>query len=120
LKGKKRNIGFQFAWSGLRSAFKTERNFTIHIFCAGFVVLAGFLLGMNKIEWMILILTINAVLVSELFNTAIETLIDYLKPEVHPSAKFIKDVAAGAVLICVISSVIIGCLLFFPKILAFF
>lgn len=114
----KKNIGFRYAWTGICSAAKYERNFKVHIFSAIFVVLAGFLLGMNKVEWMILILTINAVFVSELFNSAIEALIDYLKPELHPKAKYIKDVAAGAVLLCAISAVIIGCLLFFPKILA--
>jgi len=69
------------------------------------------------LEWAAIILVIGFVLMAELFNSVIEKLIDYLKPEIHPAAKVIKDAAAGGVLIAAITAVIIGALIFIPKLI---
>lgn len=119
MKGKKRKIGFTYAWSGIVAAAKTELNFKIHLVCGILAVLLGFILKLSPLEWVILLIVINAVLVAELFNTVIEEIIDYVKPELHPTAKYIKDVAAGAVLLTAITAVIIGCLLYIPKLIQF-
>lgn len=112
---KKKSIGFVFAWNGLVEMTKSERNFRIHILATIIVVLLGLFLKLSLIEWMIILIIIGIVLVAETTNTAVEKLIDYLKPDIHPSAKVIKDIAAGAVLIAAITAFIIGCLVFIPK-----
>lgn len=120
LKDKKRKPGFSFAWNGIVVIIKTERNFQIHLFAALIVIAVGFVLHLSVLEWAVIVLVIGFVLVAELVNSAIEKMLDYIKPEIHPSAKIIKDVAAGAVLITAIIAVIIGLLIFIPKLFLFF
>lgn len=120
LKDKKKSIGFTYAWNGLREIFVHERNFRIHIGAAIIVVVLGIILQLTSIEWAILFVVIALVLILEILNSIIERMVDYIHPEYHRTAKFIKDAAAGAVLVAAISSVIIGCLLFIPKILEYF
>ena len=117
LKDNKKLIGFSFAWNGLKELIKSERNFKIHLLVAMLTIFAGFYFDLLLMEWAILILVIGLVLITEMINSAIEKMIDYLKPEIHPSAKIIKDIAAGAVLLSAIISVIIGLILFLPKII---
>ncbi|MFZ3578641.1 diacylglycerol kinase family protein [Virgibacillus sp. DJP39] len=115
LQDKKKSIGFSYAWNGLIEMVKKERNFRLHLAAAIVVVLAGLLTKLSTVEWAIIFLAIGLVLVTETTNSAIEKLIDYLKPEIHPSAKVIKDIAAGAVLIAAVTAFVIGCVLFIPK-----
>lgn len=110
-----RGIGLQFAWNGLR-IMRQERNFRIHMIVALLVIVLGIFFRLNTIEWSIIIITINMVLTLEILNTSIEMFLDYVKPDFHPTAKVIKDVAAGAVLVSAIAAVIIGLLIFLPKI----
>lgn len=114
-KSRKRSIGFSFAWNGLIEIVKSERNFRIHLLATIIAVLLGVLVKLSQIEWIIIILVIGIVLVAETTNTAVEKLIDYLKPDIHPSAKITKDIAAGAVLIAAVMAFIIGCMIFLPK-----
>jgi diacylglycerol kinase len=81
------------------------------------VTIAGFIFKLNLVEWGLVIFAIGLVLVSELMNTAIESFVDVISPEYSEKAGFIKDVAAGAVLIAAIISVIIGIIIFLPKII---
>lgn len=115
LKGKKGFIGFSYAWNGLKIIIK-ERNFQIHLIATLLVIGAGLSLKLNVTEWAIVILVIGMVLISEMFNSVIEQTIDHVKPEVHPTAKLIKDMSAGAVLVASIIAIIIGVLIFLPKI----
>lgn len=115
LKDKKRKIGFSFAWNGIVEALKQERNFQIHIGAAILATAAGFMLHLSYLEWVTIILVIGMVLVTELLNSAIEMMLDYIKPEIHPKAKVIKDISAGAVLVTAIVAVMIGILIFIPK-----
>ena len=108
---------FVFAFSGLKTALKEESNFKIHFGVAVFTLILAAILGFEKLEWLILLLTISSVLIIELVNTVIEDTLNFLHPDIHPSAKKIKDVLAAAVLISVIFSVVIGFSLFLPKIL---
>ncbi|MEN1969366.1 diacylglycerol kinase family protein [Lentibacillus sp. N15] len=116
---KKRGIGLRFAWNGIMAVVKHERNFRIHIVVALLVMIVGVIVKLSVSEWLVLVLTIGFVLAMEMVNSAIETVLDYLKPEQHPMAKIIKDVAAGAVLIAAITSVVVGCLLFLPKLYSY-
>lgn len=111
----KRKIGFRFAWNGMM-VMKQERNFRIHMIVALFVIVAGIIVKLSTFEWSIIVLTIGLVMALEMVNTSIETLLDYVKPDLHPTAKVIKDIAAGAVLVAAIAAVVIGLLIFLPKI----
>ncbi|UJL44874.1 diacylglycerol kinase family protein [Virgibacillus sp. NKC19-16] len=115
MSDKKTPIGFAFAWNGIREVARTERNFRIHLAAALLVVISGFFFPLTNVEWGILILVIGLVLVTEITNSAIEKMMDYVKPDMHPAAQVIKDVAAGAVLMSAIIAVIIGLLIFLPK-----
>lgn len=115
-KGKKGHIGFLHAFAGLIGVWKSEWNFRFHSFAALLVIIVGFMLSLTIMEWVLISFAVGLVLISELINTAIEKTIDYLKPEYHPSARFIKDAAAGAVLVSAIVAVVVGLLIFLPKI----
>lgn len=120
LNGKKKWIGFSFAYNGLREMMKSERNFKIQLSIALLVIITGLLLGLSKIEWAIIMIVIGLVLVAETVNSAIEEMIDYLNPKIHPTAKKIKDIAAGAVLLAAIIATIVGVLILFPKFMQIF
>jgi diacylglycerol kinase len=107
---------FSFAFDGIASALKQEPNFRIHIILGLIVLVAAYFLKFTSIEWLILILTIFFVLVLELINTTLEQLVDLVSPEVQPKAKIAKDVSAAAVLLSAIFSIIVGAILFLPKI----
>lgn len=114
---KKRIKSFTYAFSGWRIASKEEPNYIIHLFAALLAVSLGFYFKINTTEWLFIILAIAIVLASELFNTALEVLCDYIQPEKHQSIKKIKDLSAGAVLITAIATMIGGLLIFIPKII---
>tara|TARA_Y100001968_G_scaffold209614_1_gene192769 strand:+ start:133 stop:591 length:459 start_codon:yes stop_codon:yes gene_type:complete len=109
---------FLYAAKGLGYAFSTQRNFRIHVgFALGAFVL-GFSLGLNKSDLAIMALTATSVLVVELINTAIESVVDLaIGKRFHPLAQIAKDCSAGAVLVASISSVLIAGLLLFPPLL---
>jgi undecaprenol kinase len=107
-------ISFGYAFYGIWTAMK-EQNMRIHFFCALIVIIAGLLTGITTTEWVILIMIIALVIGAEMINTAIESAVNLSSPEIHPLAKVAKDVAAGAVLVFAIASVIIGLLIFLPR-----
>ncbi|MGM8213526.1 diacylglycerol kinase family protein [Virgibacillus sp. W0430] len=120
MKDKKKRIGFSFAWNGLKEVLRTEKNFQLQFILFITVLLASIYFGLSSIEWALLLLTSGIVFIAEMFNSAIERIIDYIKPEIHPMAKLIKDIAASAVLVAAIISVIVGFIIFLPKIVKFF
>lgn len=83
-------------------------------FATAMVVIAGWLLGINSLEWCLLTLSIVIVWVSEALNTAFEFLCDVASPEFHPLVKKSKDVAAGAVLVSAVGAMVIGLIIFIP------
>ncbi len=107
---------FGFAACGVAYCFRTQRNLKIHVLAAVLALAAGYRLALSTAELGILALTIAAVLVAEMFNTAVEALVDIVSPGYHPLAKVAKDVAAGAVLVTAIVSLFIAYLLFAPRI----
>ena len=106
---------FLYAAKGLMYAFSTQRNFRIHVCFAFAAFVLGFLLGLNKSELAIMTLTATSVLVVELLNTAIESVVDLaIGKRFHPLAQIAKDCSAGAVLVASVSSLLIAVLLLFP------
>jgi rRNA maturation RNase YbeY len=108
---------FGNATQGFLTALQSEKNLKFH-FAAGLLVLmASYFLHISTTEWGLVILTIAAVIVSELFNTAIETTVDLASPERNDLAKKAKDISAAAVLTIAFASIVIGLVIFLPKIL---
>lgn len=111
---KARIRSFKFAFKGIYTVLKEEHNFYIHISAAMIVITAGFWLKVNRADWLWLVFAIGLVFTAEIFNSAIERLVDLKQPEQDPLAGKIKDLAAGAVLIAAITAAIIGVLVFWP------
>lgn len=109
---------FKYAICGIITGFKEERNMKIHTLAVIIVVILGITLKISKTEWIICLILFGIVISAELFNTAIETVVDIAMPEINEKAKIAKDVSAGAVLIQAIISAIIGIIIFAPKIIA--
>lgn len=119
-RGNKPNrIGIAFALKGIRYAFITEWNMRMHLLAFILVVFAGFFFQISLIEWLVVLLVSGIVMISEMLNTAMEHLLDYLAPERHPTVGKIKDLTAGAVFIAALVAFIIGGLIFIPKLLEF-
>lgn len=112
---KERLASFTYAWAGIKQAFKTEHNTWIHLFLTVASLIAGLLLQIEKWDWIALVIVIAMVWTAELFNTCIEKVMDFISTEKHPQIKLVKDVAAAAVLITALSAVIVGLLIFVPK-----
>jgi diacylglycerol kinase len=106
------------ALRGIVFTFKNERNFRIEVYCAVFILLALVILHANLEQTAIVVTMIFLVLMIELMNTAIERVVDILKPRKHPYARVIKDVSAAMVLVLSIGATIVGLIIFVPLILA--
>ena len=115
---KKLMNSFKYAIEGFISSFKTERNMKIHILAAIIVIIAGIILKLNTNEWFVCIIAIVMVIAGELFNTAIETIVDMISPEKNEKAKLVKDISAAAVLILAIGALVCGLIIFLPKIIS--
>ncbi len=106
---------FSYAHKGAMHVLRTQRNIWIHIAIGALVILAALWLAVPRVEMMLLILTIAFVIVSEMLNTAIEEVVNMVKPEHHPLAALSKNIAAGAVLVAAIGAALIGLLVFLPR-----
>ena len=116
-KTKKLINSFKYAIEKKISSFRTEQNMKIHVFIMIVVIILGIILKLSALEWIILTIVIALVISAELFNTTIETVVDMITKEKNEKAKLAKDVAAGAVLVLAIGSVVVGLIIFIPKIL---
>ena len=113
----KRVRAFGFAFRGLGRMFKTEVHARIHLAAAIIIVAAGLVVGLTRIEWSVLVLTIALVIALEAVNTSIEALSNAVSEEHHPLIEVAKDVAAGAVLIAALAAVVIAGLIFGPHLI---
>ena len=113
---KARFKSIQFALSGLVALIKTEHNVRVHLIATVFVVISGFIFHIDSNEWLALVIAIAFVLISEIFNTVVELICDYISPGQDARIGMIKDMAAGAVLVSAIVAMIIGVIIFLPKI----
>jgi diacylglycerol kinase (ATP) len=112
-----RRNSFVYAFNGLKTFIHTEPQAIIHLLAIVVVTFVGYFFKISQTEWFVIVLSIGLVLVAEIVNTAIEKLTDMVSPEINPKAKVVKDLAAGAVLMASITALVIGLLVFFPKIL---
>jgi len=113
---KKLLLKFRYAFNGLKSAFKMHSSFRTHIIFAILVYSFGILLHLDLVQWVFISTAIVFVIVSELFNTAIEHICDFIYPKHHKAIKVIKDISSAAVLIAVLNAIIVGCVVFIPHI----
>lgn len=106
---------FSYALAGVAAGVKSERNMVIHFAAVAVVVVFGALLQISQTEWLICVILFGCVLTAEMFNTAVETVVDMVCPRIDPKAKLAKDVSAGAVLFMALAAAIAGCVIFLPK-----
>ncbi len=109
---------FRYALAGWRYAWRTQPNVWIHGLVTVLVVLAAFWLRLPRRDWAILVLAMMIVWLGELFNTAVEAIVDLAMPEPHPLAQVAKDVSAGAVLLAALGAVVVGALILGPPLAA--
>ncbi|MCU0641315.1 MAG: diacylglycerol kinase family protein [Candidatus Margulisbacteria bacterium] len=107
---------FNYARKGMGHVLATQRNIWIHFGIGVLVLLAAISLKMTPLELALIVLTVTVVIAAEMFNTALEALVDLVKPEDHPLAALVKNVAAGAVLALALGAIFIGLLLFIPRV----
>jgi diacylglycerol kinase (ATP) len=113
---KSRFDSFKFAFRGLWSLLKNEHNSRIHLLAASAAIALGIILKINLYEWSLLVIVIGIVFIAELINSSLEKLADLVDREWNESIMKAKDYAAAAVLISAIVSVVVGGLIFIPKI----
>jgi diacylglycerol kinase (ATP) len=109
--------GFYFAFQGLSYAFRTQLNFKVEVFAAMIVLALSYYLELQVSEWLWVCLAITLVLLTELANTAIETLVDLISPEHNPRAGIIKDLAAAVVLLSALFALAVGLFVLLPRII---
>jgi diacylglycerol kinase len=112
---KHRIKSVRYACEGIHTFFKTQANARIQLCSTIAIIIIGFVVNINRWEWCWIVASIALVIITEMLNTALEFLTDLVSPSVHPIAKKVKDVAAGAVLIAVITSIVIALIIFLPK-----
>ena len=111
---------FTYPIKGLKYAYRNEQNIVVDVGIALIVILAGFIFNVSVSEWALLALTIGLVIALELVNTSIEAVVDLVTEEYHPLAKVAKDTSAAAVFVFAIVAVIIGLIIFLPKVISLF
>lgn len=113
----KRFKSFSFAFNGLKILLQEEHNSRIHLFFTICVLLASFFFNISTFEWIAVIFAIGFVFTLEIINSAIENISDFISPEKNIQIKKIKDLSAAGVLVSSIIALIIGVIIFLPKIL---
>jgi diacylglycerol kinase (ATP) len=104
-----------YALKGIKHFLKYEHNAWIQAVIAFCTIALGFYLGLSHIEWVVICIAIGLVFTAEIFNTAIELLVDFVSPDYHEKAGKIKDLAAGGVLICAFTALLVGLIILVPK-----
>ena len=109
---------FVYATRGIIDFFKKEHNAQIHLAVTVLVIILSVFLRLNKSETIAVVFSIALVWITEMVNTAIEKTMDFISLKRQPQIRVIKDLSAGAVLIAAIAAVIVGCIIFIPKIIS--
>lgn len=110
---------FNHSIDGIIETIRSESHMRFHIFTAIIIIILAMLFDVTKAELLILILTVSLVFITEIINTSIERTVDLVTEKKNPLAKIAKDSAAGAVMIAAISSLLVGYIIFFDRILKF-
>ncbi|RZL61957.1 MAG: diacylglycerol kinase family protein [Pedobacter sp.] len=112
---KDRLKSFKYAFNGFRLFFITEHNGKVHLVAAVSAIAISACFQISAFEWIAILSVISAVFIAEIINSSIEKLADVVSPEFHPKIKMVKDLAAAAVLVASILALLIGGIIFFPK-----
>lgn len=113
---KKRAQSFVHAFRGIFYTLRTQHNFWIQLILMALAVAMGFVFKIEHYEWLAIVIVSGLVLAFEIANTAVETFLDAHYPEPNKKTGLIKDLAAGAVLMASIAALVVGLLIFIPKI----
>jgi diacylglycerol kinase (ATP) len=116
-KSPSRWASFSYAFQGLHTILRTEKNTWIYIPISFAVIVMGIIFHIQEFEWIAIVLCFGLVWAFEAANTALEALVDLSTTEIHPIAKVAKDCAAAAVLIAALTSAVIGIIIFLPHVL---
>ncbi|MBY9076915.1 diacylglycerol kinase family protein [Paenibacillus sp. HN-1] len=108
---------FRYAAQGIALTFRNELNMRVHSGVAVIVLVMAALFKVSPGDWMLLLLAITLVLSAELMNTAVESVVDFVSPDIHPLAKAAKDAAAGAVLLTAVFAVLAGLYVFYHPVM---
>lgn len=108
---------FKYALNGIKHGAATQLNFKVHIIISILVIIAGVIFKISHTQWLMILIVMAMVFSAELFNTAIEGIVDIVSPQYNEKAGLIKDCAAAAVLITAIAAAIVGMLIFAPKLI---
>ena len=119
MKNNKLINSFKYAFKGLGSAVKSERNMKIHFTMMMLVIIAGIFFNIAIWEWITCFILFGLVIGMECVNTAIEIIVDMVSPKYNEAAGRAKDIAAGGVLACAIGAAVAGIFIFLPKVLKF-
>jgi diacylglycerol kinase len=117
---RKRLISFRYAFRGIGRFFRHEHNARIHAVAGTIAATAGFFFRISSAEWGLLILSAGMVFAAETFNSSIEKLSDVVSPGYSKAIRDIKDLSAGAVLFTAIAAVLVGFIIFLPKMMDYF
>jgi len=115
---KARLRSIRIAMEGVRQVFITQQNARVHVLAALIVFAGGLLFKLSGLEWAVLLLVVGFVWAAEILNTAVEDVVDLVSSANTPAAKRIKDISAGAVLISAVISILVGLIIFGPKLWA--
>ena len=113
----KRLNSFKYTFNGLKILVKEEHNARIHLFAMICVLIAGFIFKVSINEWLSIIFAIGFVFALEIINSSIENIADFISPEKNDKIERLKDLSAAAVLVAAITTLVIGLIIFVPKIL---
>jgi len=110
-----RGRSFRFAFQGIKTFFSREHNAWLHLLGTVIVISLAIVLPVSAAEAGVLALAVGMVWAAELFNTAMEKIMDFISTEQHPQIKYIKDLSAAAVLLSAVAAAIVGLVIFIPK-----
>lgn len=113
-------VSFKHALDGLIYTFKTQPNFRIHTLFAILAISSGLFFNITPSEWSVIVFVIGLVLICEMINTSLESVVDLLTDKYHLSAKIAKDVSAGMVLVSALIAIVTGLLVFLPHLWPYF
>ena len=109
-----------FAIEGILQGAKTQRHLRYHFFTAAFILVLSYVLGITRMEFIMISLAVILVISAEMLNSAVEAVVDILSPQYSEKARTAKDIAAGAVLITAFGAAVLGYIILFPYLKSFF
>jgi len=113
-------LSFKYAFKGITHALREEQNMRVHFLAVAVVVVLAIFFQVSAIEAIVLVVVAALVIMAELINTALERVVDVIKPRMHPYAKSIKDMQAAMVLMASLAALVVGLIIFLPKVLELF